>query len=170
VSAGGRAVRRVPVAMDEELAYTAVRGSEADRVRVAAGYRQLPLDMNCYLYCERIVEELGDGSEGLAGHLMVLEWLNAQGTVVEIKSYRGEGLAVVVNGEVVYRWRKMDGGQTVVRSPRRKRSAVGGGMPPAVPRSNARKKAAAASTSSVKKKVNASRKAPIEEDYDEEFE
>lgn len=113
------AADRVLVEMEEELQATPVRG-EAHRVRMAAGYRQLPLDANCYIHIDRMVGDVGGGVRGLLGHLIEMDVLNSVGTHIEIKLYRGDGLVLLVDGQEVYKWQKLDGGTSTVRKPARR--------------------------------------------------
>lgn len=118
---GSAGVRRVPVVMDE-LRGTPIRGKDKDSaVRIEGGYRQIPLDANCYIAVERVVAPRADDSgERLAGHEIRLDFLNADKTDVVIKSYGGDGLKVLVHGKEVFSWRKMDGGASTVRKPVRR--------------------------------------------------
>lgn len=115
-------VRRVPVQMDKELRATPVRG-EDHRVRLEAGYRQMPVDANCYIHVDRMVGPRADGGEELLGHLIEMDVLNAVGTHIELKLYRGDALAIVVDGLEVFKWQKLQGGSSCERKPVRKRTA-----------------------------------------------
>lgn len=98
-----------PVQLDE-LRGTPVRGKE-NTERLEGGYRQIPMDMNAYLSVTRVLDQTvpRDGVAqvmGLVGHILDIEFLNGEKTHIQIKSYRGDGIKVLVNGEEVYKWAK----------------------------------------------------------------
>lgn len=124
----GGGVRAAPVEMDDELRTVEVRGSDGRKYRVAGGYRQMPVDLGAYVHITRMVGARADGGEALLGHLLSLQYLNGAGlegtagTLVEIKSYLGAGIKVIVDGKVVFSWAKLDGGSSRTSAPVRKKA------------------------------------------------
>lgn len=108
-------VRRAPVVMDE-LEGIEVRDSEGRKYRIPAGYRSMPVDLNAYIYVERVLGKTADGAaEALLGHVLTLEYLNKASTRVVVKSYKGDGLKVFVDNKEVFSWKRIGNGSSTVK-------------------------------------------------------